>query len=456
MLPGMNDPATRFAAALGRQVPRYTSYPTAPHFRAEPGPALHADWLAAVAPGSRLSLYLHIPYCAQLCWYCGCYTRVAGSYESVARYRDAVLTEIAAVRRRLPGWPRVGQIHWGGGTPTVLRPDDFRRIDDALKAAFELAPDAELAVEIDPRTLTDEMVAVLSAAGVNRVSFGVQDFNPRVQAAINRVQSFATTRDAIGRLRDAGVRSVNLDLLYGLPLQTRESVRETIDLTLRLSPDRIALFGYAHVPWMKPHQRLIREDDLPGPAERWAQARIAADALVAAGYEPVGIDHFARAGDALAEAARAGRLRRNFQGYTTDTASHLIGFGASAISSFPQGYVQNAANVKEWLERIEAGRLGTARALALDADDRLRADIIERLMCDLVVDLDIVTARHGTDPRAVSDAFPTLEALAQEGIATLDGARVGVAPAARPLARLVAAAFDIYLAAGQARHSAAV
>jgi oxygen-independent coproporphyrinogen-3 oxidase len=456
MLPAMDDPVTRFAAALNRPVPRYTSYPTAPHFRSDFGASAYAAWLAAIPPESDISLYVHVPYCVQLCWYCGCHTRVASSYDSVLRYRDALLTEIAAVGRRLPGGPKVTQIHWGGGTPTVLRPDDFRRIDEALKSTFTVAADAEIAVEIDPRSLGDDMVSVLAAAGVNRVSFGVQDFNPRVQAAINRIQSYATTRGAVDRLRSAGVQSVNLDLLYGLPLQTEASVRETIDLTLDLQPDRLALFGYAHVPWMKSHQRLIKDDELPGPGQRWAQATAAAAALAAGGYMPVGIDHFARPHDALARAARDGTLHRNFQGYTTDAAPHLIGLGASAISRVPQGYAQNQSNVREWLERIEAGQLGTARGLGLDAEDRLRADIIERVMCDLTVDLDAVTAAHGTDSRAVADAFPALEALARDGIATLAGARVGVTAEARLLARLVAAAFDTYLAAGRARHSVAV
>lgn len=451
----MNVPAS-FAAALGRPVPRYTSYPTAPHFRADFPAGTYAGWLASVPPEAGLSLYLHVPYCVQLCWYCGCHTRVASSYDSVERYRDALLAEIAAVRRRIPGWPRVRHIHWGGGTPTVLRPDDFRRVDEALKSEFDLAPDAEIAVEIDPRSLDMAMVRTLAAAGVTRVSFGVQDFEPQVQAAINRIQPFDMTRKAVANLRGAGVRSVNLDLLYGLPLQTVASVQRTIDLALALEPDRLALFGYAHVPWMKPHQRLIREDDLPGPAQRWAQAQAAAAALTAGGYEPVGIDHFARPHDALATAASSGTLRRNFQGYTTDAASHLIGFGASAISSLPAGYAQNTANVKEWLERVEAGRLATARGLAFDADDRLRGDIIERLMCDLAVDLDAVAARHNTDARAVADAFPQLDALAQDGIVSLAGARITVRPEARPLARLVAAAFDSYLATGRARHSVAV
>ncbi len=441
---------------MARPVPRYTSYPTAPQFGSAVNETVFARWLTAIPAHAEISLYLHVPYCVQLCWYCGCHTRAATDYHAVARYRDALLAEIATVRRHIGHRARVTHLHWGGGTPTVLRAEDLKAIDSGLHSAFDVASDAEIAVEIDPRSLPDATVAALAECGVNRVSFGVQDFDPRVQAAIGRIQSFETTQSAVERLRRAGVTSVNIDLIYGLPLQTEESLRRTIRQAVDLGPDRIALFGYAHVPWMKKLQRMIREVDLPGPDARWAQARAAADLLAGLGYRAVGIDHFARPGDSLAEAAAAGTLRRNFQGYTTDAASYLIGLGASAISSLPAGYAQNAADVKAWLDRAETGRLATARGVALTDDDLLRRDAIERVMCDLAVDLDAVAARHGTDSRAFVDTFPTLRSLAEIGIATLDGPVVRVAAEARPLARLVAAAFDTYLDAGAGRHSAAV
>ena len=448
--------SSAFAPFQARSVPRYTSYPTAPHFGPAVGPDAMAAWLAAIPAATPVSLYLHVPYCVQLCWYCGCHTRVANRPERLIQYRDALLAEIATVRRHIGFRAKVSHVHWGGGTPTVLAAADFRRVAEALAEAFDLGPETEVAVEIDPRTLTDDVVAALAAAGVRRVSFGVQDFDARVQAAINRIQPFEMTRDAIERLCAAGVRSVNLDLIYGLPLQTVTSLRETIRLALSLAPDRLALFGYAHVPWMKPHQKLIREADLPGPEARWAQAETAAQMLVEAGYVPVGIDHFARAGDSLAHAAARGEVRRNFQGYTTDGAGYLIGLGASAISSFPAGYAQNAAYVRDWRDAVVAGRLATARGIALGAEDWLRREVIERVMCELSVDLRAVAERHGTDTAAFDDVRPELDALARAGIVDVSGTTIRVRPGARPLARVVAAAFDTYLAAGRGRHSAAV
>lgn len=453
---GRGMQAVPSGAALARPVPRYTSYPPATHFSSAIGADAYGAWLAAIPADATLSLYLHVPYCARLCWYCACHTRVAGRYERVARFAAALPAEIAAVRARIPAAPRVTHVHWGGGTPTVLRPDDFARIHRALTDAFALDAGTEIAVEIDPRSLSDAMVAALAAAGVRRVSFGVQDFDPGVQAAINRIQPFAVTRAAVDKLRAAGVGSVNLDLVYGLPLQTVASLERTIRLALGLLPDRIALFGYAHVPWMKRHQRLIRAADLPGPEARWAQAQAAAAMIVDAGYAPIGIDHFARPDDALAKAAAAGRLRRNFQGYTADDATHLLGFGPSAISVLPQGYAQNAADIAVWLAAAEAGRLATARGIALDGDDRLRRDAIERVMCDLAVDLDAVARRHGRSAADLADALPALDALVRQGIVAPEGSVVRVRPEARALARLAAAAFDRHLAAGRGRHSVAV
>jgi oxygen-independent coproporphyrinogen III oxidase len=453
-MPGMDT--LPFAKAMARPVPRYTSYPPATHFSPAVGPADFAGWLAAIPSDTALSLYVHVPYCVKLCWYCACHTRVANRYDSIERYRDGLLREIAGVRAAIGGRRKVAHLHWGGGTPTVLNPEDLARIDGALKDAFTFDPKTDIAVEIDPRSLSDDMVRTLADAAVTRVSFGVQDFDPKVQAAINREQSFAVTQSAVERLRAAGIRSVNLDLVYGLPLQTERGLRRTIAQTLSLAPDRVALFGYAHVPWMKPNQKLIREQDLPGTAERWAQARAAADLLRDAGYVAIGIDHFALPSDSLAQAAATGHLRRNFQGYTTDGAEHLVGFGASAISALPQGYAQNVADTANWLSLVETGRLPVARGIALGDDDRLRRDVIERLMCDLMVDLDAAARHHGRSTSAFADALPALGSLAREGIVDFDGWIVRVTPEARPLARLAAAAFDSWLAAGHGRHSVAV
>jgi oxygen-independent coproporphyrinogen-3 oxidase len=295
--------SSRLASAFARAVPRYTSYPTAAQFGAGVDAATFAAWLARVPADAPVSLYLHVPYCRSLCWYCACHARVARGAETLARYRDALVAEIGAVGRAIGRRPRAARIHWGGGTPTTLETADFARVHAAIAAHFDVTPDAEIAVEIDPRSFRAPMAAALRALGVTRASFGVQDFDPDVQAAINRIQPFDVTRRAVDALRAAGIGSINLDLIYGLPRQTEAGLARTAELTLDLAPDRIALFGYAHVPWMKRHQTLIRAEELPGPEARWRQSRLAESMLTQAGYVPIGIDHFARPGDALARAA---------------------------------------------------------------------------------------------------------------------------------------------------------
>ena len=446
-----------FATALARSVPRYTSYPTAPQFGPIVSPQTYTSWLNGLLPRERASVYLHIPYCQQLCWYCGCHTRVASGKDTLRRYCDALVAEIGLVADAIGNHRHpVARVHWGGGTPTALDPNDLRRIHRVLTGSFDIAAEAEIAVEIDPRTLSQPMVDVLTEIGTSRVSFGVQDFDPAVQAAINRFQPFDMTQRAVNWLRNAGVTSINLDLVYGLPLQTEESIRQTVGLVLALAPDRIALFGYAHVPWLKRHQSLIKESELPGPAARWRQAQTAAEALIGAGYLQIGIDHFARPEDRLAAAATEGRLHRNFQGYTDDESDCLIGLGASAISSFPAGYAQNAADVPQWLSAIESGSLATARGTCVSDDDRLRRAIIERLMCDLRVDLRDVARPAAPVGPLLAEATPSLKQLERLGIIALSGPVIQVTPEARPLARVVAATFDAYLAAGTGRHSAAV
>jgi oxygen-independent coproporphyrinogen-3 oxidase len=442
--------------AHDRRVPRYTSYPTAPHFHAAIGPERAAGWLDALDPGRPLSLYLHVPFCDRLCWYCGCNTKIVARYAPIAEFRDDLAREIDLVADRLPGRFSLSHLHWGGGTPTMLAPDDFQALTDRIARRFDIAGDAEIAIEIDPRNLSAAMAAALSRAGVTRASLGVQDFDAAVQRAVNRIQPYPVTAMAVERLRAAGIAAINLDLIYGLPLQTVDSVLATIDQAATLAPQRIALFGYAHVPWMKRHQRLIDERALPDTAERWRQEQAAAARLQAHGYAWIGLDHFARAEDPLAAAAATGRLRRNFQGYTTDRAAALIGLGPSAIGTLPQGHVQNATDARAWREAVRAGRLATARGIALTAEDRLRGDVIERLMCDLGVDLGAVAARHGRDAGAFAAERPALAHLAEDGLITLDGNRIALTALGRPLMRVVAAVFDEHLEAGGVRHAKAV
>jgi oxygen-independent coproporphyrinogen-3 oxidase len=457
----MSDPLAPEARTMNalarhaaRPVPRYTSYPTAPHF--QPGfPAeTYREWLARTPAEEPVSLYLHVPYCRQMCWYCGCNMKLAARSAPVAAYAETLRDEIALVADALPEGLAVSHLHWGGGTPTALSPEDLSRCMARLAARFDIRAGAELAIESDPRTLSAEMIGMIGAVGFTRASFGVQEFDPKVQAAINRIQPPEMVRRAVEGLRAAGVQAINFDLIYGLPHQTAETLVHSIAIARDLRPDRIALFGYAHVPWMAKNQRMIEPEALPGAAERAEQAARAADALLAAGYVAIGLDHYALPGDSMAVAAREGRLRRNFQGYTTDQAETLIGLGATAIGRTRWGYVQNIAETNAWTRAVQAGVLPVAKGRALTGEDRLRGFVIERIMCDGRVDLDEAAARFGAAP-GWWDA-DALDALAADGLLTRRGARIALTPAGRPLCRVVAAAFDAYLPKSEAKHSVAV
>lgn len=438
------------------RVPRYTSYPTAPHFTSDVDDAVYRRWLGALEPRQPLSLYFHIPFCDSMCWFCGCYTKIVNKYEPIREYLDVLEEEIDLLAEALPGRFSASHLHWGGGSPTMLTGQDWLALVAKLRQRFDLADGAEMAVELDPRDATESYVAALAAAGVNRASIGVQDFHPDVQAAINRTQPFEVVERVCVWLRRHGIDKINLDLMYGLPHQSTERVLEMVDKASRLEPARVALFGYAHVPWMKSHQKLIDEAALPAARERWRQFDAASRRLETLGYRPIGLDHFARPDDELSIALDQGRLHRNFQGYTADAASVLLGLGASAIGGLPQGYVQNTAPLKEYRRTISAGRLPIARGVELRRDDKLRGEIITRLMCDLAVDLKEVAHRHGVGDKDFSAELARLRPLAADGIVTVDGHRVTVTGAGRPLVRLAAAAFDAYLEHGEQRHSRAV
>lgn len=425
------------------RLPRYTSYPTALDFSPAVDRTVHGQWLGALPAGADGSLYLHVPFCAELCLYCGCHTSVARRYEPVASYCDLLEQEIAAVAERGAQTLLVRRVHWGGGSPTILKPHDFHRLMTALRRAFVFADDAEIAIEIDPRTMTEPLAAALAHERVSRASLGVQTFDPLVQRTINRVQSYEDTARAVEWLRAAGVNGVNIDLMYGLPHQTAANVVASTRQALTLDPDRISLFGYAHVPWMKRHQALLPEAAMPDQAERLRQFDEAAELIVSVGYRRIGFDHFAKPTDSLAQ--RSANLRRNFQGYTTDDAPALIGFGASAISSFPQGYAQNAASVLEYRRALEKGWLPTARGVALTQEDRVRRAVISEIMCRLTVDLDEICREHGVALQMFAADLGRLRALHEDGVAQIEGARVTVREDARHLVRAVSAAFDARL-----------
>jgi oxygen-independent coproporphyrinogen III oxidase len=423
--------------------PRYTSYPTAQQFTPAVGAEVYTGWLRELDPIRPVSLYVHIPLCARLCWYCGCNTRAINRQASVTSYVARLLDELALVEPLLQGKLRANAVHLGGGTPNMTSRDDLTSLFSALRHVFRVSPGADIAAELDPSVLTEQWVRAAVFHGLTRASIGVQDLSPQVQAAINRPESFQVVENATRWLREAGVTSVNFDLMYGLPHQTEERLLATIDQCLTLRPDRIALFGYAHVPSFKPHQKLIDENALPSSAERLQHSEAAAERMEQAGYVRIGMDHFALPSDSLAQAAGTGALHRNFQGYTTDQAETLIGFGASSISRFPQGYAQNTANELAWRTKLSEGRLPVARGLALTPEDRLRAAVIERLMCDLSADVAAISRAQGFAGDHLADSVARLAPLIGDGIAVLEGTTVRVTDLGRPFIRLVAAAFDV-------------
>lgn len=439
------------------RAPRYTSYPTAVQFSTDVGPAEYCDWLVALPQDKAVSLYVHVPFCTRLCWYCGCNTRVVNRPEPIGEYVRYLLREVELVARKLDGRRPASGLHLGGGTPNTLTVEELQAVFGALGREFAFTDDMEIAAELDPASLTKSWVDAAGALGLNRASLGVQTLDPKVQAAVNRNETFEQIDECVAALRSIRVRSLNLDLMYGLPHQTTQSVLDTIDAILAFRPERLALFGYAHVPWMKSHQKLIAESALPGPAERLEQALMAEEKLIGEGYVSIGLDHFALPHDELARAKADHRLRRNFQGYTTDSAGTLIGFGASAIGALPGGYVQNHTQELPWRQAIDRGEAPIARGVAISEDDRFRAEIIERLMCDFAVDLEAVCGRHQTrSPAELSGAIEKLQPFLDDRLVGIDGSYIQVLPAGRPLVRSISACFDTYFQPEALRHSRAV
>lgn len=438
------------------RVPRYTSYPTAPHFNDSVSGEVYTRWLGELDPATELSLYFHIPFCDEMCWFCGCYTKIVKRYDPVKDYLAALLAEVDLVADALPTRMTAKHLHWGGGSPTMLKGEDWLAIMDKLRSRFDVADDAEIAVELDPRTATEPYVAELERAGVNRASIGVQSYEPKVQEAINRIQPYETTKQVIEWLRAHNITRINMDLMYGLPFQDTAEIERMIDLTVELQPNRIALFGYAHVPWMKSHQKLIKEETLPDAAERWQQFTLAVERLKVLGYVQIGFDHFAHPDDPMATAVETGDLHRNFQGYTTDSAPAMLGFGASSIGYLPQGYVQNESPLKGYSQAIYSGVLPVARGIALSNADTLHRAIIEDVMCNLTVDLAARCAQFDTEVSTLDGDVEKLKPLVDDGICTIDGSTITVTETGRPFIRLVASAFDEYLDSGLGRHSKAV
>lgn len=444
----MNDIVRQYARL---QVPRYTSYPTAAEFTAAVGASDQKRWLRGLDGSEAVSVYLHVPYCRELCLYCGCNTKKAGREDVISAYRVALEREIALVANAASAPIRIARLHWGGGTPSILGAEGLASVMQVLRDRFVFEDDYEHAIELDPRYVTPALAEGLKELGVNRVSLGVQDVNPLVQVAIGRWQPMQSVEAAVTWLREAGICNLNFDLIYGLPLQTVASLRKTCGIVAALQPDRIACYGYAHLPRLKANQRRIDESTLPDVEERIDQAGIIAEEFLRHGFLKIGIDHFARPDDALARAAAAGRLHRNFQGYTDDGRATLIGFGASSISRFPDGYVQNVTDVPSYVRAITTGHLAPARGCRLDAGERQRARTIESLMCQFQVDLD------ATAPdMEFAEELSLLQPLVRDGLVRIDGRVVTSTEAGCSVVRVIAAVFDPHTRTNAARFSRAV
>ncbi len=425
------------------RVPRYTSYPTANHFSPGIGARDMAQWLTDVQAGAAISLYVHVPFCRRLCWFCACRTQGTTTGEPVGAYIERLKHELGHIVGLLPEGVQVSRLHWGGGTPTLMDADTIADLARTIRTQLPFAPDAEFSVEIDPCEIDEARMDALAEAGLNRASIGIQDFNPKIQETIGRIQSFEITEAAANGLRARGIESLNVDLLFGLPHQTVPGLSETVEKVLSLSPDRVALYGYAHVPWMARRQKLIPTDSLPGPQDRLALFNGAAELFRRDGFDEIGIDHFARAHDGLARAARAGTLRRNFQGYTDDQADVLIGLGASSISRFPQGFAQNAPATLAWSAAMDEGRLATSRGHRMTQDDRLRAAAIERLMCDFRVSFQRLADDTGADRKDIENLFDGFDQFFADAVET-SAEGVEIRPEARPLTRVITSALDAW------------
>ncbi len=450
------DTESQFArlGLFDARVPRYTSYPTAPHFGASVDPARFEGWLSEIPAGSTISLYLHVPFCRRLCWFCACRTQGTSSDAPVRAYVETLKAELGLLRSRLAPGVRLSRLHWGGGTPTLLAPDMIRDLADTVFETVPLDDAGEFSVEIDPNEIDGPRLDALAAAGMTRASIGVQDFDPMIQKCIGREQSYEETKAAADAIRERGVESLNADILYGLPHQTQERIVQSVQKLLTLNPDRVALYGYAHVPWMSRRQQLIPSDAIPSPEERLKLFDTARRLFVWDGYEEIGIDHFARPEDGLARARRGGVLRRNFQGYTDDQAPVLVGLGASSISRFPQGYAQNAPGTADYTRAVREGRFATVRGHVFGGEDLLRARIIEALMCDFRVSRGELLERFAVSEARLDEMFavatgrfPGMTVPGPEGLA--------IPPRARPLTRMIARAFDAY-DLSKAGHSSAV
>ncbi len=455
MITNMNTAIKEKILSVNSAAPRYTSYPPATAFEAGFSPESYQKWLAAL-PEHHISLYYHIPFCRRLCYYCGCHTTICNDDARLPPYVQLLKAEMDIACDSLGQGKAVSHIHFGGGSPSILSPALFSELMDHTRQRFAVADDADIAIEADPRQFSEALMATYARQGVTRISLGAQDFDQRVLEAVNRPQPFSLSWHAVALCREYGIKSINLDLMYGLPGQTLESITRTMEMALTLNPDRIAFFGYAHVPWMKKHMKMMGDMVLPDASLRYDLYEAGRDMLLNNGYLPVGIDHFVRPTDSMAQAMGNRALRRNFQGYTTDEADTLIGFGASAIGTFPEGFAQNIADLRLYKDAVDRGDLPVHRGYMRQPQDSIYADIISEIMCYLAVDLVDISVKHKCNLANFDDALSRLQPLQENGLITRSGTFLRVH---HPhVARVVAACFDptIKLEALINRHSSVV
>lgn len=429
-------------------VPRYTSFPTAVQFKPTASQSDFTKQLAALAPQQPISIYIHIPFCHSLCHYCGCHTKIVHAYSPIEKYVDRLLQEIklaaTAIGKPIP----VTQIHFGGGSPNYAKTEDIDRILQTLAQHFLLSQDTKIAMECDPRLLDEQKITDYARLGISRISLGIQDFNHRVQRAINRIQPFLQVQKQLQGMRKANITDINFDLITGLPEQSLDSVQQTLEQVLKLQPSRIAVFPYAHVPWMKKHQKLLERFGLPNTEARFAMNLLVERVLTKAGYSPIGIDHYAQKTDSLHQTQKTGNLRRNFQGYTEDSNQTVLGFGLSAISQFKDAYFQNTTDASAYTAAINAQSFPLSRSLHLTADDRTRGKLIERLMCYFEIDFN--------DYPSIAIPHQELSTLEKDGLVSISGNRLSITEQGKPFVRIVAACFDPYLKKEKRRHAKAI
>jgi len=428
-----------------QRVPRYTSYPSAPNFSPKINSEIYQNWLQNLPQSESLSLYFHIPFCQKMCWYCGCYTKITRRYAPVEDYAYLLIREIKMIAEILGKNRQVKHIHFGGGSPTILLPQTFSEIMAEVRKHFVIEPYAEIAIEVDPRSVNEEKVAAYSKEKVNRVSIGVQDFDIEVQRAINREQSFEMVYDTVKLFRKYNINDINLDLIYGLPKQNLEGAKRNIDFALLLNPSRIALFSYAHVPWMKKHMRLIDETQMPDDLEKLKIHHVMSSKLQRSGFVAIGLDHFAKNDEELTRKFFSKNLKRNFQGYSSDSAGNIIGFGASSISYLrDKGYVQNIADLGEYKEKVLSSELPIAKGYEFCGDDIVRKKLIDHLMCYMDVNLDEFCAKNNLAPDFFNEEIAALSPLKEDGLINIDNNIIAIDANAAQIVRVVGSFFDKY------------